>query len=126
MKKYIFFICIGLLSLLFLFPGCKKYRLNKIQHRWQFIEIPVTDDIQIWSFDTQGKVHLIKPNGTTEDTAAVGTYEVVFGNRVRIQGFAASYNATWDIAKNNEEVMILSTKDLGGVTTREFLNLDTQ
>ena len=119
----IILLCLLAAQLLFL-TSCKKYHLKKLQHRWQFIEMPVDTSVEVWSFETDGRLYLINLHATTEDTAVIGNYEVLWGNKVAISGYAASYNATWDITKNNEEVMILTTKDLGGVTTREFLNLE--
>jgi hypothetical protein len=123
MKKFLFIFLIVIPGLT-IFNGCKKYNLKKIQHRWQFIEIPVDTSIEVWSFDEFGKIHWISLNGTSEDTTVSGEYAILSSGRVQIYGFAASYNATWEIVKNNEEVMILNTKDLGGMTTREFFNVD--
>ncbi len=125
-KKNIQFIFFTAFIALFILPlpGCKKYHLKKLEHRWQLIEMPIDDTIEIWSFGIDGKIYAIVPNGTTEDTIATGNYEMLSFDRVRIAGFEATFNATWKVAKNNGEVMILTTKDLGGLTERDFINVD--
>ena len=123
-NKNIMLMCTIAVIAILCFSGCKKYNLKKIEHRWQMVEIPLDTNMIIWSFDVDGKVHWIIPNGTSEDTLVSGNYEMLSFDRVRIAGFAASFDATWKVAKNNSEIMILTTTDLGGIVERDFVNLD--
>lgn len=122
MKKFaIMLFSITILVFLFL-TGCKKIKEDKISHRWKMIEVPVSATYEVWSFDGHGNVHLIsEPSG---DTGTVGSYKFLIGNRLRIKDFPTDFTATWDIAKLNQKVMVLTTTDGGGRLTRDFLNID--
>ena len=124
-KKNTFIIVFTAIIAILILPSCKKYHLTKIEHRWQLIQYSADPNIEIWSFGSDGKVYQITPSGSIDDTTATGNYEMLSFDRVRIGGFASSFNATWKVAKNNGDVMILTTKDMGGLTERDFINVDT-
>lgn len=113
---------ISILILTFL-VSCTKYKEDRISHHWKMIDIPVSTTYEVWAFDGHGNVSILREPGG--DTVKTGTYKFLIGNRIRTKDLPTDFNATWDIAKLNQKVMVLSTTtDGNGRLTRDFLNID--